>query len=317
VASYKDSLPAVGWQSVTYKGRIWAIPANSPAAGMFYRNDVLKKFGIDPAALTTWDAYIAAAKKLSDASAGKIHLFGYQQELSGGLQRALINLNHATLLKDDLTVAVSSQSPEWQATMALIRKLFEPGIGTELAEWSPQWYQAMRDGTLASFPSGTWFVETLKRQAPDTKGLWTFEPLPAVVEGGDRYPNMGSAIIVLSSSTKQPDAAFELAKAWSIDPEGSIGIGLEQLGISVVGTAALSSDYVKQPHEYFANGQAYWVDATEAFDKITFSQPPTVAASQAFQIFGTDLPEFLAGQSADDFLTKLAGDLKSQIRGAK
>lgn len=317
VAPYRKELPDIGWNQVTYNGKIYGIPANSPAGGMFYRQDVLTKYGIDPASLTTWDKYIAAAQKLSADSGGKVNLFGYQQALSIGMQMTAINLNHAQLLDKDMNVAVSPSSPEWQATMALIKKLSAPGVGKDVPEWSPEWYQAMKDGSLASFPEGTWFLSTIQQQAPDTKGDWNFQPFPAVVEGGDRYVDFGSTMVAISSQTKNRGAGFELAKAWSIDPEGSLGIGLEKLGISVVCTAALTSDYVNKPQEWFANNQPYWKDATEAYSKITFSPAPTTANAQALTIFGTDLAQFQAGQSADAFLTKLAADLKEQIKGVK
>lgn len=62
VEPYKDYLPQIAWDMVTYDGRIWGIPANSPAGGMFYRYDVLEKYGIDPDSLTTWDKWIAAGE---------------------------------------------------------------------------------------------------------------------------------------------------------------------------------------------------------------------------------------------------------------
>jgi hypothetical protein len=85
----------------------------------------------------------------------------------------------------------------------------------------------------------------------------------------------------------------------------------------VVGTAALTSDYVNKPQEWFASNQPYWKDATQAYSKITFSTAPTPANAQALTIFGTDLAQFQAGQSSDAFLSKLAGDLKEQIKGVK
>ena len=317
VAKYRKYLPANGWKSVTYKGKVYGIPVNSPAGGMFYRQDILTKYGIDPASLDTWDKFVAAALKIHDASKGTVSLFGYQKSLSLGVIIALINLNHAQLIDKNNKVAINADSPEWQSTMATIKKLIAPGVGKELPEFTPPWYQAMKDGTLAAFPAGTWFAQTIQAQAPDTKVDWNFQPFPAIQEGGDRYVDYGSAIITVSSQAKDRAAAFELAKAWSIDPEGAVGIGLEKEGISVVTTAALDSSFVKGPQPYFANNQPYWKDATDAYNKITFSQPANTGYSQALTIFGTDLAAFQAGQSADAFLTKVASDMREQIKGLK
>ena len=143
------------------------------------------------------------------------------------------------------------------------------------------------------------------------------EPFPAIAPGGDRYPSFGSASIALNAKTKQVGAAFQVAKAWSIDPEGAMASGSNSSDISVVSSAALTSSYVNQPDPYFADSQAYWKVATEAYTHITWQPPENTTVNQANGILGTDITGFLRGQSANAFLSKLAGDLRSQIRGAK
>jgi ABC-type glycerol-3-phosphate transport system substrate-binding protein len=318
VEPYREFLSDVAWESCTHGGKIYCLPANSPAGGVFYRADVLEEFGIDPTSLTTWDKYIAAAQKLSEDSDGEHHLFGFTDTPPGALSLAIANQNHAVLIDSDLKVQVSPDSQEWQDSMELLRDLMStPGVGKEYPEWTPEWFEAIKTGSLSSYILGTWFVQTIIQQAPDSEGAWTFTPLPATEEGGDRYPYFGSAFVAVSSQTDKQDAAFELAKAWSIDPEGSLAIGLQQLGISTVNKVALESDFANEPNPYFANEQAYWKDATDAYANITFLPPASTASDQAATIFTTNLTEFINGQSTDDFLTKLAADLRQQIKGAK
>jgi multiple sugar transport system substrate-binding protein len=319
VEPYREYLSDSAWEACTYDGKVYCMPANSPAGGVFYRNDVLSEYGIDPTTLTTWDAYIAAAIKLSTESNGEHHLFGFTPETPmGGLPGVLLNQAQAVLIDDDLKVQVSPDSEEWQNAMEIIRELTStPDVGKSYPEWTPEWYQAIKDGSLSSYILGTWFVQTIIQQAPDSQGVWTYTPLPAYTEGGDRYPFFGSAFVALSPDTDKVDAAFELAKAWTIDPEGSIAIGLQELGISTVNTAALESEFVNTPSPYFANEQAYWKDATEAYTSITHVPPKSTAIGQALGIFNTNLPKFLSGQSTDDFLTQLAADLRQQIKDAK
>jgi len=315
VQPYKHLLPDIGWEQVTLDGKIWGIPVNSPAGGMFYRADVLEQYNIDPTTLDTWDKYFDAAKKVADESGGKVHLWGYQQSLAIGAQMIAIQGNHAAFFNEDGDLAISPESPEWNNAMDTIRDMLQPGVGKEVPEWSPEWFQAMKDGSIASYPMGTWFAQTILQQAPDSKGAWTFTPFPAPASTGDRYVDFGSATIHISSQTQQPEAALQLVEAWSIDPQGAIGICLEELGVSVVSTAALDSEFAKAPHEYFANDQAYWVDATKAYAGITWSPPVNTANGQALSIFGTDLAEFIGSSMTNqEFLTKVVADLKSQIK---
>ena len=317
VEPFREYLSDASWEACTWEGRVYCLPANSPAAGMFYRDDILQEYGIDASTLTTWEAYIDAAKKLSSESDGANFLLGSSKSIETDyLLPGILGVSHAELLNSDLEVQVSPDSEEWQTALSIIRELTADGVGKDYEMWTPPWYEAIKDGSLASYPIGTWFPQTILQQAPDNLGVWNFQPFPAVEEGGDRYVSLGSAIILLSPTTSNEGAAFELAKAWSIDPQGAIGIGLEELGISVVTTPALESEFVNQPDPLFANEQPYWRDATEAYVNITWQPDANIANNQALSILTTNLPAFLEGQSADEFLTKLANDLRQQIRGA-
>ena len=48
-----------------YKGRIYGIWAWTDVRGIWYWKDLLNQAGVDPGSLTTWNGYIAAAKKLN------------------------------------------------------------------------------------------------------------------------------------------------------------------------------------------------------------------------------------------------------------
>ncbi len=71
VAPYKDLLPDVAWQMSTYQGKIYTVPANSPASGFFWRYDVCQKYGIDPDLINTWDDFMVAGQKIQKDSGGK------------------------------------------------------------------------------------------------------------------------------------------------------------------------------------------------------------------------------------------------------
>jgi multiple sugar transport system substrate-binding protein len=50
-----------------YKAKIYGIWAWTDVTGIWYWKDLLNKAGVDPNSLTTWDGYIASAKKLNGA----------------------------------------------------------------------------------------------------------------------------------------------------------------------------------------------------------------------------------------------------------
>ncbi|MBZ0295929.1 MAG: extracellular solute-binding protein [Anaerolineae bacterium] len=315
VEPYMDLLPQVGWDMMTYEGRIWGVPANSPAGGVFWRYSTLEQYGIDPTTIETWDDFIAAGEKIESESGGTVGMLqmpavGLPTEILWSIQQGY----KAQVIGENDTVMIGPDSTEWQQTLALWRKLRDSGVGTEMDAWTQPWYTAIQDGSIAAFPIGTWFVETIKQQAPDSQGEWYFTPMPANEAGGSRYPSFGSATAFISATTEHPEAAMEWVKAWTMDPHGALDIGLKELGISVISNAALTDPYVTAPHEFFANDQAYWYDATESFANIPYVPPTTVHSAEANDIFNRHLEQWWLGNETDEqFLQGTADELRSSL----
>ena len=316
VAPYKSLVPAVTWKGVTYRGKIWGVPGNSPAGGMFYRYDVLSKYGLNPAKVRTWQDLISLGQQLAKASGGKASLLNNPAVgLEGNISATIQQQFRAELIGSDMKVKIGPQSTAWLNTLAMWKTMKSAPISTQMDDWTQPWYEAIKSGSVAAFPSGTWFVETFIQQAPDSKHAWYFTPFPAVKPGGDRYPDFGSAICCISSQTQKVDAAFEWVKAWTLDPYGTVTLGLEQLGISSITNAALNSAYANSPHPYFALKQAYWRDATEAFGKITYVPPVTPYDAEASDIFNRHIDDWWNGKVSDQaVLSGIAGELRSKLK---
>lgn len=64
---------------------IYAVPMVTDVAGLVYNADVLKKASVDPATLTTWDAFDAAAAKIKAAGVSPIAVSGKANGPAGNL----------------------------------------------------------------------------------------------------------------------------------------------------------------------------------------------------------------------------------------
>jgi raffinose/stachyose/melibiose transport system substrate-binding protein len=66
-------------------GAIFALPIDTDIAGVLYNADVLESVGVDPASLTTWDAFDAAAAKIHDAGVTVVQVSGKANGPAGNL----------------------------------------------------------------------------------------------------------------------------------------------------------------------------------------------------------------------------------------
>jgi len=71
VEKYVDKFPAFKWTELMAGDGIYSLPWDSGPTVVFYRRDIYEQAGVDPASIKTWDDFIAAGKKILDATGGK------------------------------------------------------------------------------------------------------------------------------------------------------------------------------------------------------------------------------------------------------
>ncbi len=72
----KNRYAQIGLDSVSYKGRLYGVPMYASNILIWYNGDLLRKAGVDPAGIKTWDDFLAACKKLKDAGITPITMGG-------------------------------------------------------------------------------------------------------------------------------------------------------------------------------------------------------------------------------------------------
>ncbi len=80
----EDFYVRAAWQAAEKDGKLLAMPIIHGASVVYYRKDLLKAAGIDPASLTSWDAVLAAAKKLTvdKDGDGRVDVWGFGMPLA-------------------------------------------------------------------------------------------------------------------------------------------------------------------------------------------------------------------------------------------
>jgi multiple sugar transport system substrate-binding protein len=223
--------PAV-WQTTQVAGRngTWAVPWFTETRSIYYRKDVLKKAGIDPAtAFTDWNAFVHTLQtikaKVPSINGKPIAPFGYPGKKAFDLVHNLMpfvwGAGGAELSTDHKTSTIDS--PQAQQGVDFLAGLLSQGLADKsMLEKDGQGVEdAFKGGRLAVYIGGVWILSTINRSddktwSPEARANIGTAPMPAGPSGKAPAFIGGSDLMVFKNS-KHQDAAWALLKYLSSD----------------------------------------------------------------------------------------------------
>jgi multiple sugar transport system substrate-binding protein len=234
------------WGDVTVDGGLWGLPQDSGPMALFYNKAVFDKHGLTVP--TTWDEYVADAKKLHAADPN-----AYIASDTGdpGQTTSMIWQAGGQPFKvDGSKISINLQDAGTKKYTAMWNQLVEGKLVAPIAGWSDDWYKALGNGTIATLISGAWMPGILESSVKDASGDWRVAPMPTYDGKAANAENGGSSEAVIKQSKNQALAAG-FVRWLNHDPE-SISIFLGAGGGFPSTTADLSSKkFLDTAPEYF------------------------------------------------------------------
>jgi len=300
-------------EQVKYKGHWYAVMQEGGIMSLFYRKDMLEKYGISTAQPKTFDELLDRAREIKDKTGKWPLLYPAGKAWGGG-----------TFGEGFILLMVGTEDPlyDWEAGKWVVRSTglsqvfkfyetvtkeglmpVEPLLGAE--PWIPLKYRMFPEGDLIITTSGTW--------------AWRFDwgpegatPIPNLFEVVDTWmlpglkePYVFSSTgwcIGINAQTKHPYLAFELLK-FILSAEFRAEMN------ATTGSPAIRDDAKKYP---VYGTKKYLVKAEEKypFGK-TFASPPgidkiTTAVCEATEYIIT---EKMTAEEALDYFERRATDL--------
>lgn len=198
------------WKQVALNNGIWAVPQDSGPVGNLYREDILGQAGItQPAA--TWDDYASQAEAVRSKT--KSYIFNLPPSQAGLMVAFLwqagakpFGYDGQKTVKINLTDDISTKVVKyWE-------KLAKAGLVSLDPDFTDSWYQGLANGKYAGWLTAAWGPVFLQGTAGKTSGKWRAAKLPQWTSGADVTGNWGGSTNAVINTTKNPIAAYELAK---------------------------------------------------------------------------------------------------------
>jgi multiple sugar transport system substrate-binding protein len=247
----KDYVPWV-WNQVSSGGKVYGIPQDSGPLGNLYRDDIMTQAGIaQPPA--TWDDYAKAAAEVKSKTGS------YISNLPPNDAGVVIGLLWQAGVKPfgydgQKGVSVHVNSAESKKVLAYWQKLIQADQVSVDPDFNDQWYQGLVSGKYAGWIGAAWGPVFLQGTAAKTSGKWRVAKLPQWAAGEDKSGNWGGSSDAVLKTTKNPIAAYELAK-WINDDKSSTMMFATKQFLFPVSNAVLQDQSFLGQKSAFYGGQ--------------------------------------------------------------
>ncbi|GHJ15922.1 MULTISPECIES: extracellular solute-binding protein [unclassified Micromonospora] len=313
---YEKSFPSFKWDKIKRpSGQLQAVPWEADAAIVAYRTDLFAKYGIDAAAISTWDDYIAAGKKIDQASGGKTKMVmslpvANDNGIAGHIMsdfNMLLNEESGQYFGTDGTVEVNSD--KGLAALQMIKRFRDENITLNDLSSGKAEQQAFQGDKVATILQQASVSFALNGALKDQSGKWGVMQLPAFTAGGNRGAIRGGTSLAITTQSKNPEAAWKFLQFWLMRVDSrwesyQVGKLVENLFLP-----AAQDQRFNQGDPYFTNQPFLKTVITSAEAAPVFNE--NLKTNQLESAFKTRLRDFLAGKvDAKTMLDQVADDTK-------
>ena len=237
------------WKQVSTNDGVWAIPQDTGPMGNLYRDDIMQKAGITETP-KTYDEYAADAQKVKDATGSYISNF------PGNDPAQVIGLLWQAGAKPfgydgDKTVTIDVNSDAAKQVMSYWQGLIDQDLVSTDADFNDGFYQGLSNDKYAGWLTAAWAPIFLQGTVENTSGKWRAAPLPQWSAGENVSGNWGGSSDAVLSTTKNPIAAYELAKWINNDPSSTTMFATKQFLFPAAKSVLDDASFTDSPVDFF------------------------------------------------------------------
>jgi len=199
----------------TSRGRIFGLPHDVHPVMLAYRADLVEEAGIDVSGIETWDDFIGAMKPLmadadGDGRPDRYLLNVWETQIdtieafvlqAGG---SYFDEHERVAIDSEVNARVISTIATWVAG--------PNRIAVDAQEFTASGNRLKLEGFVVASIMPDWLGGVWKHDMGDLSGKVKLMPIPAWEEGGCRTTVWGGTMLGIARSTRDPEAAWELAK---------------------------------------------------------------------------------------------------------
>jgi ABC-type glycerol-3-phosphate transport system substrate-binding protein len=229
ISGWKDNYGSAAWAGATYKGSTWGAPFLGVAQGWVLNMTLFKEKGVEIP--TNWEEFRAAAKALTDTTAGTYGIATPAQVTNWVVMVPLLAAGGAKLLSDDL-LKVSANTEGGQAAIKALCEdiIWTDQSGTPVGSTDDQVRSLALGGKIGMNWVETSSIKAVWRKEAADLELATIPMLKLTDDGTNAsWANIG--FMFMAEAAKDKDEVFKFLEYLSTD---EIQVDYVQKGVDLL-----------------------------------------------------------------------------------
>ena len=279
-------------QATSKTGAIYAVPTDIGPGTLLYRTDLLAKAGVTEEQLNrSWESYVEAGIKIKKVTGA--YLMAHVQDIKNIVIRTGIKPGEGMYFDSQSHVLV--KEPRFVRAFELAKKVRQNKLDARWEQWSTEWAEGFKRGTLATQMSGAWLAGHLNNWlAPNTAGLWHAAQLPE-----QRWAAFGGSFFAIpkGNDDEHKKQAWELIKMLTQNPRIQL-IGFKQQNAFPALLSTYNDPFFDEPIPFLGGqkGRLIWREATRHIQAVAIHKQDKFAE----EVINTELDKVLdQGKSID------------------
>lgn len=246
VGDKEDLFTKATWGTTQLGGGTYAVPQDSSPTAFMYRKDIFDKYGLT--APKTWDEYLDVARKLHQADPN-LYITAFTPNEYSLFNSDFLQEGGSWYDTDNDTWKVTLDSKAAQTVAERWQTLLDEGLVKVVDMWTPDFWSAVNNGSIASFNYQAWFPVIVEENAPDLSGKWAIAQSPS--DSGDGpWSDSGGSLNVVTKNCKYPEQAAKFITWLNTDPD-SLSILIEKGGLFPAAKAGFENEAMTKPSDYW------------------------------------------------------------------
>ncbi len=235
------------WAQVSQGSKVYAIPQDSGPMGLLYRKDIFDQYHLPVP--TTWDQYAQEAIQLHKDNP-KIYMTDFPPSDGAWFLALAWQAGSRPFKANGTNLTINFNDAPALKVADYWDNLIKAGAVQTSADFTNDWYAALGNGTIATWPTAAWGPVFLSGVAAKSAGKWRAAPLPQWNAGDTAEGNWGGSTDAVTTQSQHPKEAAEFAIWLNHDKDSAMMFAQKQFLFPTL-TSVLDDPSFDAPSDFY------------------------------------------------------------------